>query len=265
MNDRIRAREVRVIDENGEQLGVLPPSEALAIARERELDLIEVAPNAQPPVCRIIDYGKWKYEQGKREKEQARRQKQSELKGAQLEPRIDDHDLQIKTKNILRFLREGDKVKITVKFKWRELAHPEFATAHLKKITDAMLAEGVGQIERPAVLEGRQMIMVLSPIKDAVKKVEPVKKEKPERTEQEKAERAEKAKEAEARGRAAAAEAAASSSEPKAEAKSEPKAEDVVEAKEAVVEAKEIVAETKAEVVTTPTESEAKPTEETSA
>jgi translation initiation factor IF-3 len=191
MNDRIRAREVRVIDENGEQLGVMPPSEALAIARDRELDLIEIAATAQPPVCRIIDYGKWKYEQRKREKEQAIRQRQSELKGMTLTPRIAEHDLDMKTKNILRFLREGDKVKVTVRFKWRELAHPEFALANLKKITDAMLTEGIGQIERPAVLEGRQMIMVLSPTKDAGKKgekseksekgdkVEAVKKDKP--------------------------------------------------------------------------------------
>jgi translation initiation factor IF-3 len=229
MNDRIRAREVRVIDENGEQLGVMAPSEALGIARERELDLIEVAPNAQPPVCRIIDYGKWKYEQGKRDKEQRQRQRQSELKGMTLTPRIDDHDLEMKSKNILRFLRDGDKVKITVRFKWRELAHPEFAIANLKKITDAMTAEGVGQIERPAVLEGRQMIMVLSPVKDVTKKVETVKKEKPPRpepTEQEKAQRAEKAKEAEARGRAAA----------EAKAASEPKSEEPKIAVEAVVE-----------------------------
>jgi translation initiation factor IF-3 len=252
MNDRIRAREVRVIDENGEQLGVMAPSEALGIARERELDLIEVAPNAQPPVCRIIDYGKWKYEQGKREKEQRQRQRQSELKGMTLTPRIDDHDLEMKSKNILRFLRDGDKVKITVRFKWRELAHPEFAIANLKKITDAMIAEGVGQIERPAVLEGRQMIMVLSPVKDVTKKVETVKKEKPpkaELTEQEKAERAERAKEAEARGRAEAAVKAEAGEITPAEAKPA----------EATTEATEPVAKTE------PASSDVKPTEETPA
>jgi translation initiation factor IF-3 len=244
MNDRIRAREVRVIDENGEQLGVMAPSEALAIARDRELDLIEVAATAQPPVCRIIDYGKWKYEQGKREKEQAKRQRQSEIKGMTLTPRIDDHDLDMKAKNILRFLREGDKVKVTVRFKWRELAHPEFALANLKKITDAMTAEGVGQIERPPVLEGRQMIMVLSPVKDAAKKVETVKKDKPERaplTDKEKAEHAERAKEAEARGRAEAeAKKAAATEAPKTEpdAKTETKTEDVEAPKAEIAEAK---------------------------
>jgi translation initiation factor IF-3 len=174
----IRAREIRVIDENNVQLGIMLPSEALALAREKDLDLIEVAPQAQPPVCRIMDYGKFKYEQKKRDQEQARN-KPSELKGMTMTPRIDDHDLELKLKNILRFLSEGDKVKVTVRFRWRELSHPEFAQANLKKIIDAATEAGVGVVERQPLLEGRQMIMVLNPTKEAITKAKEKKSQKP--------------------------------------------------------------------------------------
>ena len=180
INERIRAREVRVVDEAGEQLGVLAPREALDIARERGLDLIEVAPNANPPVCRIMDYGKYKYEQGKREREAHRKQRQSEMKGMTLRPGTDDHDLDFKIKNIVKFLGEGDKVKVTVRFKSRELAHPEFARRALDRIVEAVQAAGTGTVERQPLIEGRQMIMILAPAREGAAAVAaPKKPEKP--------------------------------------------------------------------------------------
>ena len=116
MNERIRAREIRVIDEDGAQLGIMTPRDALAIARERGIDLIEVAPQAQPPVCKIMDYGKFKYEQAKKEKDAAKKHKQSELKDIRMDPRsgtIGEHDLQVKVRNAIKFLEDGDKVKVT--------------------------------------------------------------------------------------------------------------------------------------------------------
>jgi translation initiation factor IF-3 len=177
VNDRIlyRTREVRVVDDVGGQLGIMSPREALDIAREKGLDLIEVAPNAQPPVCRIMDYGKFKYEQGKKEREAAKKQRQSEMKGMTLRPGTDDHDLDIKTKNILKFLADGDKVKVTVRFRSREMSHPEFAQAALNKIVVAVQEAAVGVVERPALMEGRQMILILAPQRDATKKPAPPK------------------------------------------------------------------------------------------
>ncbi len=163
INERIRVREVRVVDEDGEQLGVMAPREALDIARGRGLDLIEVAPTAQPPVCRIMDYGKYKYEQGKRDRETAKKQRQSEMKGMTLRPGTDDHDLDFKIKNVVKFLADGDKVKVTVRFRSREMSHPEFARAALDKIIAAVTEAAVGVVERPALMEGRQMILILAP------------------------------------------------------------------------------------------------------
>ena len=148
----------------------MSPREAMEIARERGLDLIEVAPNAQPPVCRIMDYGKFKYEQGKRDRENAKKQRQSEMKAITLRPVTDDHDLEIKIKNIVKFLTDGDKVKVTVRFKSRELSHPEFAHANLQKIVNGVQVTGVGTVERPPLVEGRQMIMILAPVREAVKR-----------------------------------------------------------------------------------------------
>ena len=149
----------------------MAPRDAVEIARSRGLDLIEVAPNANPPVCRIMDYGKFKYEQGKREREAAKKQRQAaEIKGMTLRPGTDDHDLDFKIKNIIKFLGEGDKVKVTVRFKSREMSHPEFAYAALNKITEATNASGVGTVERHPIMEGRQMIMVLAPVREAAPK-----------------------------------------------------------------------------------------------
>ena len=155
-----------MIDEVGGQLGVLDPRDALAMARERGLDLIEVAPNANPPVCRIMDYGKFKYEQGKRERETAKKQRQSEMKGMTLRPGTDDHDLDFKIKNIIKFLGDGDKVKVTVRFRSREMSHPEFARMALDKIVASVQTATVGVVERPALMEGRQMIMILAPARE---------------------------------------------------------------------------------------------------
>lgn len=166
INERIRAREILVIDDGGNKLGVMSPREALDIARERGQDLIEVAPQANPPVCRILDYGKFKYEQGKREREAAKKSRQSEMKGMTLRPGTDDHDLDFKIKNVVKFLGEGDKVKVTVRFRSREMSHPEFARAALDKIVEAVQAAAVGVVERNALMEGRQMIMILAPARE---------------------------------------------------------------------------------------------------
>jgi translation initiation factor IF-3 len=118
-------REVRVIDEDGEQLGILPTRQALDTARERGLDLVEVAPNAIPPVCRLMDYGKYRYEQSRKDRESRKHQKTTELKEVRIKPKIDEHDLATKSRQAQRFLEEGDKVKLTVMFRGREMAHPD--------------------------------------------------------------------------------------------------------------------------------------------
>jgi translation initiation factor IF-3 len=163
VNERIRVPEILIITETGEKLGPMSPREGVELARSKGLDLIEVAPTARPPVCRIAEYGKYKYDLRKKEREAARKQRQSSLKEMTLTPRIDDHDLEMKTKNILKFLADGDKVKVTVRFKSREMSHPEFAYAALNKITAAMTEAAVGVVERPPIMEGRQMILILSP------------------------------------------------------------------------------------------------------
>ncbi len=163
VNNRIRAREVRVIDENGKQIGVMHIRRALKIAQERGLDLVEVAPNANPPVCRILDYGRYRYEQEKLAKESKRKHKQAEVKTIRLRPSTGTHDIETKVRNAREFLQDGDKVKFIVIFRSREISRPQMAEALLKKITDALQEEGA--IERPPSMEGRQMVMVLAPRK----------------------------------------------------------------------------------------------------
>jgi translation initiation factor IF-3 len=152
---------VRLVDENGEQMGVMNVREALEIAKDRGLDLIEIAPMAAPPVCRIMDYGKYKYDQSKKDKEGHKRQKGGDLKGVWLRPGTDDHDFNFKAKNALKFLQEGDKVKITVRFRSREITHPEFA----RKLLDRMMemAQDVANVEKAPAMEGRTMTMILAP------------------------------------------------------------------------------------------------------
>jgi len=168
INDMIRVREVRVIDEEGQQLGVLPTTEALALAQERGLDLVEVAPAAVPPVCRILDYGQYKYELQKREREAKRKQKSQTFKEIRLRVKIDVNDLRTKLRRAGEFLDEGDRVKVTVQFRGREMSHANLGRALLARAS-AMLEEK-GVVERPPLLEGRNMFIVMAPPEKRVEK-----------------------------------------------------------------------------------------------
>lgn len=161
MNERIRAREVRLIDENGVQLGVMPARDALRVARERDLDLIEVAPNAQPPVCRIMDYGKHKYQQAKRDREARKKQRGTDLRLLRIKPQIGAHDLEIKLRKLRELLAEGNKVRISVRFRGREMRRPELGTELMKQIGQ-QLAD-VAQMEGEPRLEGRIMSIMVAP------------------------------------------------------------------------------------------------------
>ena len=161
INEEIRIREVRVTDVNGEQLGIMLTKDALKLAEEQHLDLVEVAPKARPPVCRIMDFGKYRYEQQKRDKEARKKQKVITIKEVKLRPNIEQHDFEVKLKNAQRFIEEGNKVKVTVMFRGRELSHPEIGNAVLDRISKA-LEESV-TVERNAKLEGKNMTMILSP------------------------------------------------------------------------------------------------------
>ena len=159
INEQIRDREVRVIGENGEQLGVMSAKEAFKLAREADLDLVKIAPTAKPPVCKIIDYGKYKYEQTRKEKEAKKKQKVTEVKEIRLSPNIDVNDLNTKANQARKFLAKGDKVKVALRFRGREMAHMGIS----KQILDDFYSkvEDVAVIEKPAKLEGRNMIMFL--------------------------------------------------------------------------------------------------------
>ena len=160
VNERVRAREVRVIDEEGQVIGVMSSGQALAMARERNLDLVEVSPMATPPVCRLMDYGRFKYEQSKKENEARKRQKTSELKEIRLSPKTDDHDIAVKVRKVEEFLAEGDKVKVVVRFRGREMAHPELGRRLLEQMMGDVKAIAV--VERTPIMEGRMMSMILS-------------------------------------------------------------------------------------------------------
>jgi translation initiation factor IF-3 len=163
INDRIRVPEVRLIDENGEQVGVVPTEQALERARDNDLDLVEIAPTAKPPVTRILDYSKYKYEQEQRRKAARKHQQQVTIREMKLRPKIATHDYETKKGHILRFLNQNDKVKITIMFRGREQAHPERGEALLRKLA-AELGE-LATIEQQPNQEGRNMTMVLAPIK----------------------------------------------------------------------------------------------------
>jgi translation initiation factor IF-3 len=163
VNERIRIREVRLIDEQGEQVGVIPTFEALQMARDRGLDLVEVAPNAVPPVCRLMDYGKFRYEQSRKERESRRNQHVVELKEVRVRPKIDDHDLETKGRQAARFLDGGDKVKLTVLFRGREMAHPDIGKSLLDQLAEQLREHGT--VEQPPRMEGRAMIMFMAPLK----------------------------------------------------------------------------------------------------
>jgi translation initiation factor IF-3 len=157
----IRAREVRVIGQEGEQLGILSVREALQLAEEQSLDLVEVAPDAKPPVCRIMDFGKYKYQQSKRLQQAKKKQKVISVKEIKLRPKTEEHDYQFKTQHVRRFLQDGHKTKVTVVFRGREIAHSELGRRMLDRIAADM--EDVGTIEQTAQQEGRNMTLVLSP------------------------------------------------------------------------------------------------------
>lgn len=160
-NEAIRSREVRLVSQDGEQLGILPTHEALKMAKERGLDLVEVASQARPPVCRIMDFSRWKYEQSKRAKEARKKQRVQDVKEVKMRPTIDDHDFEVKAKACDRFLRDGDKVKATIMFRGREMAHLENGQKVLERLLDRVKELCV--VERAPKIEGRNMIMVLSP------------------------------------------------------------------------------------------------------
>jgi len=161
INEEIRAREVRLTSATNEPLGIVQLRDALQMAVEQNLDLVEVAPTAKPPVCRIMDFGKFKYEQQKREKEVKKKQKVVTVKEVKLRPNIEDHDFEVKFKNAQRFLEDGDKVKVTIMFRGRELSHPELGRKVLDKM--ALQIKDIANIERGAKLEGKNMIMILAP------------------------------------------------------------------------------------------------------
>ena len=160
INEQIRDREIRLIGADGEQLGIMSAREAMKIAQEAELDLVKIAPMAKPPVCKIIDYGKYKYEQTRKEKEARKKQKTVEIKEVRLSPNIDTNDLNTKVNNARKFLSKGNKVKVTLRFRGREMAHVQQS----KHILDdfAKLVEDLAVVEKPAKLEGRNMSMVLT-------------------------------------------------------------------------------------------------------
>lgn len=161
VNEQISAREVLVIDSDGTQLGVFKIDEALEIAQKKKMDLVNVAPSARPPVCRLMDYGKYKYEQSKRDREARKHQKMVIMKETKVRPNIEKHDLDVKIKKSRSFLQAGDKVKITVMFRGREITHPEIAQRLLQRIATEL--EDCAVVERMPKLEGRNMIMILAP------------------------------------------------------------------------------------------------------
>ena len=161
INEQIRDNEVRVIGEDGAQLGVMSAADALVLAEERGYDLVKIAPTAVPPVCRIMDYGKYRFEQAKKEKEARKNQRLVETKEIRLSLNIDVADFNTKAKHAMRFLQEGNKVKVSIRFRGREMGHPEIGMDTMNRFADA--CSEVGNVEKPAKMEGRNMLMFLAP------------------------------------------------------------------------------------------------------
>jgi translation initiation factor IF-3 len=170
INGEITAPEVRLIGVEGEQIGVVSLSSAMAMAETAETDLVEIAPTAAPPVCRLMDYGKFKYRESKKQHEAKLKQKVIEVKEVKFRPSTDENDYQIKLRNLIKFLEQGDKTKITLRFRGREMAHQEFGYKLLKRVEADLLTHGV--VEQFPKMEGRQMIMVLAPKKGVVAEVQ---------------------------------------------------------------------------------------------
>jgi len=161
VNEQIRAKEVRLIDSDGSQLGIMDTDQALEIAQKKNLDLVNVSPNSKPPVCRIMDFGKYKYEQSKREREARKKQKVISVKEIKLRPGIDTHDFEVKVKNGKRFLQNGDKIKVTVMFRGREITHKDMGRKLCQNLADELSEWGV--VEKEPRVEGRNMIMIITP------------------------------------------------------------------------------------------------------
>lgn len=163
MNRQIRVPEILLINESGEKVGIVSPDEAVDMAEEAGLDLVEISPKAQPPVCKIMDFGKFKYEQQKKAAEAKKKQKIIEIKEVKFRPNIDDHDYDVKMRSVSKFLGEGDKVKVTLRFRGREMAHQELGRDLLNKVAGDI--ETLGKIESMPRMEGRQMTMIIAPAK----------------------------------------------------------------------------------------------------
>ena len=161
INEQIRDKELRVIDADGTQLGIMSLRQALEIAEQKNLDLVKIAPQANPPVCKIIDYGKYRFEQAKREKEARKNQRVVEIKEVRLSLNIDTHYFETKRNHALRFISEGNKVKVSIRFRGREMGHPELGQEIMQRFAGAM--SEVANVEKPAKLEGRTMLMFLAP------------------------------------------------------------------------------------------------------
>ncbi|ATE59359.1 translation initiation factor IF-3 [Thauera sinica] len=164
VNGEINALEVRLVGEEGEQLGIVSVNAALNMAEEAGLDLVEIAPMAKPPVCKLMDFGKFKYQEQKKAHEARLKQKQVQVKEVKLRPGTDENDYQIKLRNLKRFLEDGDKCKVTLRFRGREMAHQEFGLRQLERVKTDL--EEIGQVEQMPKMEGRQMIMVIAPKKN---------------------------------------------------------------------------------------------------
>ncbi|MCL0053072.1 translation initiation factor IF-3 [Dehalococcoidales bacterium] len=161
VNEQIKAREIRLVGEKGEQLGIMPLTQALEIARKHNLDLVEVAPSAVPPVCRLLDYGKYKYEQAKKERELKKSQKVSVLREVRLRPKISNHDFEAKVRLVKKLLDGGDKVKVTVMFRGREITHPEIGWKLLLRMSE--LLKELASVEKQPLMDEKRMFIILSP------------------------------------------------------------------------------------------------------
>ena len=163
VNDRIRAQEIRLIGAEGENVGVVSPAKAMALAEEAGLDLVEISPNATPPVCKIMDFGKYKYETQKRESEARKKQTTIQVKEVKFRPNTDTHDYDVKMRNVVKFLEKGDKVKVTMRFRGREMAHQNLGRELLERVAEDI--QELGKVENMPKMEGRQMVMMIGPAK----------------------------------------------------------------------------------------------------
>lgn len=164
INEEIRDREVRVVDQDGAQLGIMPTRQALELADEKQLDLVKIAPNAKPPVCKLMDYGKYKFEQSKKEREIRKNQRVITVKEVRLSATIEEHDIDVKYKNAVKFLQDGDKVKVTIRFRGRQITHSEIGREVMDLFAEKIKEFGI--IERRPLIEGRSMTMIIAPRED---------------------------------------------------------------------------------------------------